>query len=111
MPRTDVANRSCCAQLRQGTFVNVTRTQQAIPLRCRCANADEGDIGSALLRVTAATGKKLTTGIAAELASMSDAVKKVPWTQLETLKGDPNLLKQIEEAESLLEGLRKTLST
>ncbi len=71
----------------------------------------EGDIGSALLRVTAATGKKLTTGIAAELASMSDAVKKVPWTQLETLKGDPNLLKQIEEAESLLEGLRKTLST
>ena len=42
---------------------------------------------------------------------MSTAVKKIPWTDLESLKGDSELLEQIGSAEALLQGLRKTLST
>ena len=70
-----------------------------------------GDIGSALLRVSAPTTKKGETGLAAELESMSAAVKKIPWTDLDSLKGDSELLKKISSAEALLQGLRKTLST
>jgi ParB family chromosome partitioning protein len=36
-------------------------------------------------------------------------MKHVPWTALVDLKGDPELLKKIDEAEALLQSLRKTL--
>lgn len=68
----------------------------------------DGDIDSSLLRV-AAPAKKLD-GLAGELDSMVAAVKGVPWTALEELKGDGDILKRIDDAEALLKGLRKTLS-
>jgi len=37
-------------------------------------------------------------------------MKRVPWTALEELKGDAELLKKIDEAQLLLKSLRKTLS-
>ena len=70
-----------------------------------------GDIGSALLRVTTPTSTRGESGLAAELEAMSSAVKKIPWTDLDSLKGDSELLKKISSAEELLQGLRKTLST
>jgi len=70
-----------------------------------------GDIGSALLRVSAPTLKKGESGLAAELDAMSSAVRKIPWTDLDSLKGNAELLKKISSAEALLQGLRKTLST
>jgi ParB family chromosome partitioning protein len=38
-------------------------------------------------------------------------MKRVPWTMLAELKGDPDILKKIEDAEALLKSLRKTLSS
>jgi ParB family transcriptional regulator, chromosome partitioning protein len=37
-------------------------------------------------------------------------MKRVPWTTLAELKGDPDILKKIDDAEALLKTLRKTLS-
>ena len=70
-----------------------------------------GDIRSALLRVSTPTSTRGESGLAAELEAMSSAVKKIPWTDLDSLKGDSELLKKISSAEELLQGLRKTLST
>jgi ParB family chromosome partitioning protein len=39
-----------------------------------------------------------------------DAMKNVPWTALQELKGDPNILQKIGDAEDLLRSLRKALS-
>jgi ParB family transcriptional regulator, chromosome partitioning protein len=36
-------------------------------------------------------------------------MKNVPWTVLQELKGDPNVLKRIDDAEALLQSLRKAL--
>ena len=39
-----------------------------------------------------------------------DAMKRVPWTALEGLKGDPEILKKLDDAEALLKSLRQTLA-
>lgn len=71
---------------------------------------EEGDIDSALLRV-APPATKAPQGLAGELDSIVDSVTKLPWTELERLKGDEELLAKINDAESLLRSLRNTLST
>ena len=38
-------------------------------------------------------------------------MKRVPWTAIEELKGDPDILKKIADAEALLKSLRKSLSS
>ncbi|MGH9194673.1 MAG: ParB/RepB/Spo0J family partition protein, partial [Acidimicrobiia bacterium] len=68
----------------------------------------EGGIDSAMLRV--APAKKAETGLVAQLETMMNAIKQMPWTQLEELKGDPRVLEQIDEAETLLKTLRKNVS-
>jgi ParB family chromosome partitioning protein len=45
-----------------------------------------------------------------ELDSAVDAMKNVPWTALQDLKGDAEMLKKIDEAETLLRSLRKALA-
>jgi ParB family chromosome partitioning protein len=37
-------------------------------------------------------------------------MKRVPWTALDELRGDPDILTRIDEAEALLKNLRKSLS-
>lgn len=37
-------------------------------------------------------------------------MKRVQWTALAEIKGDPEVLKKIDEAEALLKSLRKPLS-
>jgi ParB family chromosome partitioning protein len=69
----------------------------------------EGDLDSAMLRVEPAS-KKPKGGLAADLDAAVEAVTRVPWTALEELKGDPRILKKIDEAEALLKSLRKALS-
>ena len=44
-------------------------------------------------------------------AEAVEAMKRVPWTTLAELKGDPDILKRIDDAEALLKSLRKTLSS
>jgi ParB family chromosome partitioning protein len=38
-------------------------------------------------------------------------VKNLPWTALADLKGNCDILKKIDDAEALLQALRKTLSS
>lgn len=72
--------------------------------------SDEGDLESASLRL-APGSKKPRAGLASDLDAAVDAMKRVPWTTLAELKGDPDILKKIAEAEALLGSLRKTLSS
>ena len=71
--------------------------------------SDQGDIESAMLRV-APVQKQSKFGLHSDLESALEAMKNVPWTALQELKGDPNILKKIDDAEALLRSLRKALS-
>jgi ParB family chromosome partitioning protein len=68
-----------------------------------------GSIDSAMLRV-APTEKKRDTGLIGDLEELSDSIRRYPWTALAELKGNESVLKKLEEAETLLKDLRKTLS-
>jgi ParB family transcriptional regulator, chromosome partitioning protein len=70
----------------------------------------EGDLESALLRLTT-PAKKTKRGLANDLESAVEAITHVPWTALQELKGDPDILKKIDKAEALLKSLRETLSS
>ncbi len=72
--------------------------------------SEEGDLESAMLRV-APQERSRNTGLVTELDAAMDAIKRTPWTVLEELKGDVQLMKRIDEAEALLKTLRKTLSS
>ncbi len=45
-----------------------------------------------------------------QLDAIVAAVKGVPWTVLEDLKGNDDILKKLEETEITIKSLRKTLS-
>ena len=68
----------------------------------------EGDIESALLRLAPTATKP--SGLAGELEAMLLAMKSVPWTVLEELKGNVEILKKLDEAETTVRSLRRTLS-
>jgi ParB family chromosome partitioning protein len=70
--------------------------------------SDQGDIDSAMLRV--GPPKKKKAGLSGELDIAVEAMKNVPWTAMQELKGDAGVLKKIDEAEALLRSLRKALS-
>jgi ParB family chromosome partitioning protein len=70
---------------------------------------DQGDIDSAMLRMTP-TAKKEASGLPAELESAIQSMKNVPWTALQELKGDVDVLRKIDDAEALLKSLRHALS-
>jgi len=71
--------------------------------------SDGGDIESAMLRV-APVAKQSKTRLPGHLEAAVEAMKGVPWTALQELKGDPDILKKIDDAEALLQSLRKALS-
>ncbi len=72
--------------------------------------SDEGDIESAMLRI--APPEKNTKGeLVSDLDNAMEAMKRVPWTALEQLKGNEDVLKRIDDAEALLKSLRKTLTS
>jgi ParB family chromosome partitioning protein len=71
--------------------------------------SERGDIQSALEKVAPAAEMK-SEGLAGEVAALVDAIKRQPWTVLERLKGDPELLRNLEEAERVFELLRKQLT-
>jgi ParB family chromosome partitioning protein len=71
--------------------------------------SEDGDLDSAVLRLAPAAEK--SKGLALDLEAAIESMKRVPWTTLAELKGDPDILKSIDEAEALLKSLRKTLSS
>jgi ParB family chromosome partitioning protein len=68
-----------------------------------------GDLESAMLRL-GVPEKKVKGGLSGDLEAAVEAMKNVPWTALQDLKGDPEILKKIDDAEALLQSLRKALS-
>jgi ParB family chromosome partitioning protein len=71
--------------------------------------ADDGDLDSAQLRLRPME-KKPESGLLTDLESAVEAMKNLPWTTLQKLKGDSGVLKKIDDAEELLKSLRKALS-
>lgn len=72
--------------------------------------SEEGDIDSAMLRIAPAE-PATKTALVGDLDATMEALKRVPWTALEEMKGNPDVLKRIDEVEGLLKSLRKTLSS
>ena len=70
--------------------------------------SDSGDLDSARLRVRA-TEKSVHERPLVELDAAVEAMKNVPWTTLQELKGDETVLRRLDEAETLLRSLRKAL--
>jgi ParB family chromosome partitioning protein len=71
--------------------------------------SNEGDLETAMLRV-APPEPQSQVGLMDELNAATEAMKRVPWTTLEQLKGNADVLRRIDEAEALLRSLRKTLT-
>jgi ParB family transcriptional regulator, chromosome partitioning protein len=69
---------------------------------------EDGDLESAQLRLRP-TEKKPKDGLIAELEAAVDAMKNVPWTALQEMKGNASVLEKIRDAEDLLKSLRKAL--
>jgi ParB family chromosome partitioning protein len=71
--------------------------------------SNDGDLETAMLRV-APPEPKPQGGLIDELNAAAEAMKRVPWTTLEQLKGNADILRRIDETEALLRSLRKTLA-
>ena len=69
---------------------------------------ESGDIEASLLQVKPAE-KKVESGLVSSLEAAIDAMKAVPWTTLQEMKGDADVLKRISDAEEMLRSLRKAL--
>jgi ParB family chromosome partitioning protein len=72
--------------------------------------SDSGDLESSQLRIRS-VDKKNADHPLAELGAAVEAMKGVPWTMLQELKGDEMVLRKIDEAEELLRSLRKALTS
>jgi ParB family chromosome partitioning protein len=70
--------------------------------------SEEGDLESAQLRLRPAE-KKPNDGLLSGLDAAVEAMKTVPWTALQEMKGNTDLLRKIGDAETLLKSLRKAL--
>jgi len=68
----------------------------------------DSTVDSALLRI--AGGKPSKGGPVDELAAATRAIRNMPWTQVQQLRGDPQVLQQIDEATELLRSLRDSLA-
>jgi ParB family chromosome partitioning protein len=72
--------------------------------------SDSGDLESAQLRIRQIE-KRNEDHPLSELGAAVNAMKSVPWTKLQELRGDEMTLKKLDEAENLLRSLRKALTS
>jgi ParB family chromosome partitioning protein len=56
------------------------------------------------------TQAKKSQGLAGDIEALSESIQRYSWTTLSEMRGDPVVLKRIEEAEHILRELRKALS-
>jgi ParB family chromosome partitioning protein len=68
-----------------------------------------GTIDTAL-RTLAPTPSKKNQGLLGDIEQVSESLRRYPWTTLAALKGDPQVLRKLEETEKLLKDLKKALS-
>ena len=69
----------------------------------------EGTIENALATLSPAPSKK-GQGLLGDIEQLSESLRQYPWTTLNTLRGDQEVLRKLEEAEKLIKELKKTLS-
>jgi ParB family chromosome partitioning protein len=69
----------------------------------------DGAALNAVLDAVASFEQKKKTGLAGELEQLTTALKRHSWSTLLDNGGDPELIAQVEEAEKLLQALRKVL--
>lgn len=67
----------------------------------------DSTVDSAMMRL--AGGNPSQRGPVDELAAATQAIRQMPWTQVQQLRGDPRVLEQIDEATQLLQALRQSL--
>jgi ParB family chromosome partitioning protein len=72
--------------------------------------SDEGDVDSAMLRI-APPVEKPRGELVNDLDAAMEAMSRLPWTTLEQLKGNADVLKRIDDVQTLLKNLRKTLTS
>jgi ParB family transcriptional regulator, chromosome partitioning protein len=63
-----------------------------------------------MLRLTSPVKEAKGSGLTGDLEAAVEAMRNVPWTALQELKGDADVLKKIDDASVLLRSLRKALS-
>jgi ParB family chromosome partitioning protein len=68
-----------------------------------------GDLDTAMLRL-APRASRADPDFVANLDTTVESVKQLPWATLEKLRGDPEILKKLEDAEALLHALRRSLT-
>lgn len=69
----------------------------------------QGNVETALQKIAPQPHRK-GQGLLGEITQLSEAIQRYSWTMLSDLKGDPHVLKGIEDAEKLLRELKKALS-
>jgi ParB family chromosome partitioning protein len=73
--------------------------------------SDEGDLESAQLRLRQPEKTVSDGGALDKMESALTALKGLPWTTFQQMKGDRKVLMKIEEAEELLKSLRQALTS
>jgi ParB family chromosome partitioning protein len=68
----------------------------------------DGDIQSAMLRIEA-DEPKVNGGLVGDIESLTELMKKYPWTDLQKLKGDKEALRKIDDARKVLNELKDAL--
>ncbi len=71
--------------------------------------SDPGSVESALLKLGPAPAKK-RQGLVGDIQALAQSITSYSWTALSELKGDPEALRTLDEAEKVLRELKKTLS-
>jgi ParB family chromosome partitioning protein len=71
--------------------------------------APQGTIRTALEKLGASPAPR-RKGLAGDIAGLIDSIKKHPWTELVSAKGDEEIIRSIDEAEKLLRDLKKSLA-
>lgn len=71
-------------------------------------DGDDSDIDSALLQVAAPRAAK--PGLTGQLESTINSIRGIPWTELESMRGNREVLERLDEASRLLRSLRDHLA-
>lgn len=69
----------------------------------------EGSIETALKTLSPPPSKK-AHGLLGDIEQLSESLQRYPWTTLTAMKGDPQVIRRLEETEKLIKELRKALS-
>lgn len=68
-----------------------------------------GTIDSAMQKLGPLPSKR-GHGLVGDIDALAEVLRRYPWTELDSLRGDPHIIRKIEETEKLLKDLRRSLA-